>query len=89
MLVFTTPGQSTETPMLWGTKSVRIASDMPTTANLVALYTPKPPKAKWPAIDAVLTKWPPSPCALMRSMNVWVPLMTPFKFTLTTQSQSG
>ena len=42
----------------------------------------------WPAIEAVFTKWPPSPCAFMRLVNVWMPLTTPSRFTLVTQSQS-
>ena len=37
MFVVTTPGHSTDTPMLCGARSARIVSDMPTTAYFVVL----------------------------------------------------
>ena len=40
-------------------------------------------------IDAVLTMWPPSPCAFMRGTKVRTPLITPPRFTPSTQSQSS
>ena len=41
-----------------------------------------------PAIDAVLTICPPSACSTILGRNAWIPLITPYRLTPTTQSQS-
>ena len=41
------------------------------------------------AIEAVLTTWPPSPRSFIRGTKVVTPLITPWRLTPSTQSQSS
>src|SRR2546430_1274091 len=49
---------------------------------------PRPPVATSPAIDAVLTTWPGSFCAIMRGRNTSRPWITPQRFTASAHCQS-
>src|SRR2546422_5352094 len=49
---------------------------------------PSPRVATSPAMDAVLTTWPGSFCAIMRGRNASSPWTTPQRFTPSTHCQS-
>ena len=50
---------------------------------------PGMPEARKLAIEAVLTMWPPCPRSFIRGTKVWTPLITPWRLTPSTQSQSS
>ncbi len=75
--------------MPWTPRSLRRASDSPTTAYFEAQYTPAVPRAARPPTEETLTMWPPSPRAIIRGTTVWTPLITPPTLTPITQSQSA
>src|SRR5438552_16267299 len=89
MSVWTSMGQSTLTPMPCGRSSRSSASVRPTTANLDAQYTPSHCMPTSPAIEAVLTTWPPAPCAISRGTKISRPWTTPQKLTRIVYSQSA
>src|SRR6266481_8927702 len=70
-----------------GLSCVASPSDMPTTANLLATYGLKPSPLFIPAIEAVLTMWPPSPWARICGRKVRTPCSTPIRLTSSTHRQ--
>ena len=66
----------------------RIVSLIPTTAYFVAAYGAAPGKGLSPAIDAVLTTWPPSGFPSSIGKNDCRPWTTPQRLTLITHFQS-
>ena len=52
---------------------------MVTTANLLAEYGLNPRPLTMPAVEAVLTKWPPSPRARIRGRRACTPWSTPIR----------
>src|SRR5262245_16177628 len=91
MLVSINPGQTTETLMgePVSVSSLYIDSESATTPCLVTSYTDMYGAVVSPAIDAVFTKWPSSPPAIMRGRNVRTPWITPQRLTLITHCQSA
>src|SRR5262245_10300322 len=87
MRVRTHPGQSTLTPTPNGLSCAASASDMATTANLLATYGLNHAPVSIPAMEAVLTMWPPSPWARMCGTKAAMPCRTPIRLTSSTHRQ--
>src|SRR5690606_4410816 len=77
MLVLMIPGHTAVIRTPRGAISILMASDNPTTANLVAQYTATPGIPKRPRPDAVFTMWPRARprtgCSSMRGRKQWIP----------------
>ena len=86
MLVRMKPGQSTETPILRGASSTRRPSESETTPYLVTLYGLPLPEII-PAIEAVLTMWPPWPWRSISGPKISTPQITAIRLTPIVQSQ--
>src|SRR5215471_12452738 len=80
------PGHSTDTPMPRGASVMRIPSDNATTPYLDTLYAEPLPEIR-PAIDAVETICPPSPCDSMSGPKISNPQITDIRLTPRTQFQ--
>jgi hypothetical protein len=74
------PGHSTDTLIPRGASVTRSASERATTPYLVALYA-GPDPAISPAMEAVETICPPSPCASIRGPKIAIPQTTDIRFT--------
>src|SRR5579862_6510233 len=90
ILVLISPGHTalTPTPASTASSSARSDSLMASTACLEAAYGPMAGGALQAASDAVLTTWP-SRCATSAGTKLRMPLITPYRFTSSTQRQSS
>src|SRR5258706_12243169 len=75
-----TPGHSTDTPIPRGASSRRRPSDSATTPYLETLYALLSPEIR-PAIEAVETMCPPSPCCSINGPKIPLPQMVPIRLT--------
>src|SRR5471032_3014796 len=80
------PGQRTDTPIPRGARDVRKPSDRATTPYFVTLYDAVA-EASSPAIDAVETICPPSPCFSIRGPKISMPQITDIRLTPRVQFQ--
>jgi len=78
--VRTKPGHRTETPMPRGASSTRKPSERATTPYLLTLYGWEP-EERSPAIEAVETMWPPSPCCSINGPKISMPQTTAIRLT--------
>ena len=86
ILVRTKPGQRTETPIPRGANSRRKPSERATTPYLLTLYDVEPREIS-PAIEAVDTMWPPSPCCSINGPKISMPQTTAIRLTPIVHSQ--
>src|SRR5271170_6005315 len=80
------PGQSTDTPIPPPARSPRRPSESATTPYLETLYGIVPPEEISPAIEAVDTMCPPSPCCSINGPKISMPQMTAMRLTLSLHS---
>src|SRR5215467_10503313 len=78
--VRTMPGHRTDTPIARGASVTRSPSDSATTPYFVTLYEGFAPEIS-PAMDAVETICPPSPCASMSGPKISIPQITDIRLT--------
>src|SRR6478736_3830143 len=74
------PGHSTDTPIPRGASSRRRPSDSATTPYLETLYALLSPEIR-PAIEAVETMCPPSPCCSINGPKISIPQMVAIRLT--------
>src|SRR3984893_11077430 len=74
------PGHSTDTPIPRGASSRRRPSDSATTPYLETLYALLSPEIR-PAIEAVETMCPPSPCCSISGPKISIPQMVAIRLT--------
>src|SRR5579864_3807028 len=85
--VRTKPGHRTDTPIARGARTLRSPSESATTPYLLTPYVgPAPPEIS-PAIEAVETICPPSPCASMSGPKISIPQITDIRLTPSAQFQ--
>src|SRR5215510_5095977 len=78
------PGHSTDTPIPRGASSSRSPSDSATTPYFETLYALLCPEMT-PAIEAVETICPPSPCCSINGPKISIPQMVAIRLTPKTQ----